>query len=379
MPAKSFCTSITSNDSFTRVLRDTRSAVPSASAGLVFVSGGGTHVRHVAEQLRQAWKGVPTVVVPGAGVLHERAEVEGTAAAAGLLWSQGRANVFAVNESADDAVGLGKIIGSAFGPKATTAIVFHYAESFDPDTLEGIAQASPTTHVFGAGTVGKPASMISSDGEVIDAPAVGLALSGMARPITVTSSACRLLSGLEPIEEVSGGLVLRIGNQRALEALSRCTVDKSPDQEPPPVVFAALAEAHDAPTDGRTRFFVRPIRGIDTTRRGIMVGNEARPGVRMGFAIRDAATARAELDTSARFVAQNMLGSAPNFGIYLTCAGRGQNLYGTPDVEVRILRQRFGDLPIAGMHSAFEISPGDKRPPRLELYTSVLALFRTLS
>lgn len=99
----------------------------------------------------------------------------------------------------------------------------------------------------------------------------------------------------------------------------------------------------------------------------------------MGFAIRDASTARAELDTTARFVAQNMLGSAPNFGIYLTCAGRGHNLYGTPDVEARMLRQRFGDLPIAGMHSAFEISPQDKRPPRLELYTSILALFRTLS
>ena len=89
--------------------------------------------------------------------------------------------------------------------------------------------------------------------------------------------------------------------------------------------------------------------------------------------------ARLELDTTARFVTQNMLGSAPNFGIYLTCAGRGQNLYGAPDVEVRILRQRFGDLPIAGMHSAFEISPQEKQAPRLELYTSVLALFRTLS
>lgn len=379
MPAKSFCTSITSSDSFARVLRDTRSAVSPATAGLVFVAGGGTHARHVAEQLRQVWKGIPTVVVPGAGVLHERAEVEGTAAAAGLLWSHGKATVFAVSDPEDDAKGLGQSIASAFGPKATTAIVFHHAEAFDPDTLEGIAETSPTTHVFGAGTVGKPATMITSDGEVVDARAVGLALSGMARPITVTSSACRLISSLEPIEDVSGGLVLRIGNHRALDALSRCTVDKSPDQDPPPVVFAALADPEDPATDGRTRYFVRPIRGIDTTRRGIMVGNDARPGVRMGFAIRDAATARAELDTSARFVAQNMLGSAPNFGIYLTCAGRGQNLYGTPDVEVRILRQRFGDLPIAGMHSAFEISPQDKRPPRLELYTSVLALFRTLS
>lgn len=379
MAARSFCTSITSSDSFVRVLRDARSSVQSATAGIVFVAGGSTPVRHVVEQLRTLWRGVPTVVVPGAGVLHERAEVEGTAAAAGLLWSQGKATPFAVSEPADDATALGENIGRAFGLKATTAIVFHHAETFDPDTLEGIAATSPTTHVFGAGTVGKPASLISTEGEVVEAPTVGLALSGTARPIVATSSACRLLSNLEPIQEVSGGLVLRIGGQRALDVLSRCTVDKPADQETPPVVFAALADPQDIATDGRTRYFVRPIRGIDTTRRGIMVGDEARPGMRMAFAVRDASTARLELDTTARFVTQNMLGSAPNFGIYLTCAGRGQNLYGTPDVEVRILRQRFGDLPIAGMHSAFEISPRDKRAPRLELYTSVLALFRTLS
>jgi small ligand-binding sensory domain FIST len=379
MAARSFCTSITSSDSFVRVLREARSAVPSATAGLVFVAGGGAHARNVAEQLRLVWKGVPTVVVPAAGVLNERSEVEGSAATSGLLWSTGKANVFAVSDSSDDATVFGESIGQAFGPKATTAIVFHHAETFDPDALVGICNASPSTHVFGAGTVGKSASMITVDGDIVDAPAVGLALSGMARPITATSTACRLISNLEPIEEVAGGLVLRIGNQKALDVLSRCTVEKSPDQQQPPVVFAALVDPQEPVKDGRMRYFVRPIRGIDTMRRGIMVGEEAQPGVRMGFAIRDAGTARAELDTTARFVAQNMLGSAPNFGIYLTCAGRGQNLYGAPDVESRILRQRFGALPIAGMHSAFEISPQDKRPSRLELYTSVLAVFRTLS
>ena len=325
------------------------------------------------------WKGVPTVVVPGAGVLHERAEVEGTAATAGLLWSQGNAIAFAVAAPADDAEALGENIGRAFGPNPTAALVFHHADTFDPKTLEGIATTSPTTPVFGAGTVSRAGMIVMADGNILEAPAVGLALSGMARPITATSTACRLISKLEPIEEVTGGLVLRVGDQHALDALSRCSVDKPPDQQPPPVVFAALADPKEATTHGRIRYFIRPIRGIDTTRRAIMIGAEAKRGMRMGFAVRDAATARMELDTTARFVAQNMLGSAPNFGIYLTCAGRGQSLYGTPDVEVRILRQRFGDLPIAGMHSAFEISPQDKQPPRLELYTSVLALFRTLS
>lgn len=362
-----------------RVLRDVRNNVPNAAAGLVFVAGGPTPTRQVSEQIRTAWKGIPTLIVPGAGVLHERAEIEGSAAASGLLWSNGKAEPFALRDPMHDPVRLGNAIGAAFGPKASSALVFAQAETFDPETLEGITETSSTTHVFGAGTVGKPPMMLSVDGELVDAPVVGLGLSHLAKPITATSGACRLLSKLEPIEEVTAGLVMRIGGQKALDLLSRCTVDKPADQEPPPVIFAALSDPLDPAPDGRANYFIRPIRGIDTNRRGIMVGNEARPGMRMAFAVRDPLSGRTELDATARFVAQNMLGSAPNFGIYLTCAGRGQNLYGAPDVEARILRQRFGDLPIAGMHSAFEISPRDKRPPRLDLYTSVLAVFRTLS
>ena len=170
------------------------------------------------------------------------------------------------------------------------------------------------------------------------------------------------------------------------------------------MVFVALAEPGDSP-----RYVVRPVRGIDPTRRGVMVGPEVKPGMRLAFAVRDAASARTGLEAAARTLSQQALGAAPRFAIYLSCAGRGQGLYGTPDVEARILRHRFGDLPIAGMHSAFEIvpsaplhdggsapkSPHDggsapkpphdggsaPKPPQacLALYTGVLALFRSPS
>ncbi|KYF93714.1 hypothetical protein BE20_08585 [Sorangium cellulosum] len=95
--------------------------------------------------------------------------------------------------------------------------------------------------------------------------------------------------------------------------------------------------------------------------------------------MRDAAAARAGLEGIARQVSQSALGSAPRFALYLSCAGRGQGLYGAPDVEARILRQRFADLPIAGMHSSFEIAPWAPGQARLALYTGVLALFRAPS
>ena len=71
-------------------------------------------------------------------------------------------------------------------------------------------------------------------------------------------------------------------------------------------------------------------------------------------------------------------GAAPRFGIYLNCAGRGSSLYGKRDVDLKILKARLGELPLAGMQSSFEVSEvGGK--PSLQLYTGVLGLFTSPS
>jgi small ligand-binding sensory domain FIST len=197
-------------------------------------------------------------------------------------------------------------------------------------------------------------------------------------------------------------MVLRVGGAPALDLLSSCMSEnksatsgaghdgdfapKAPlraaQPSPQPVVFVALADPPAAAAGGRTdaeRYVVRPVRGIDAGRRALMVGHDVLPGMRVAFAVRDAAAARAGIEAAARTLSHQALGAAPRFALLLSCAGRGQGLYGAPDVEARILRQRFGDLPIAGMHSAFEIIPWAPGEARLALYTGVLALFRSPS
>lgn len=382
MAARSFCTNAGALDALLRVLRETRSEVPTPAGGIIFVTGAlAPHLHTLAERVRTVWKGVPTVLVPGAGVLSERGEIEGSPAASGLLWSGGRALPIALGGPEDPARELGEAIGTALGPRPGTVLLFHRPEGFDPALLEGLQATMPGSCVFGAGTVGGSAVVITPEGEVLTGRAVALSVAGLASPIVAASPACRLLSEMRTIEEVNGGLVLRMGGRSALEELSRAAPNiGSGSGETQPLVFAALAEADEALTeDGRTRFVVRPVRGIDPARRGVMIGGEARVGMRLGFGVRDPAAARADLEATARTVAKNALGAAPRFAIYLTCAGRGQGLYGAADVESRILKHRFGDLPIAGMHSSFEIAPRPQGAARLELYTGVLALFRSPS
>src|SRR5438034_33228 len=88
MSARSFCTMVNAADGLGRTLAGLRSDVPSPSGGLIFVSGAAAQdIGAIAEQARSVWKGVPTCVVPAAGVITERGEIEGASAASGLLWS----------------------------------------------------------------------------------------------------------------------------------------------------------------------------------------------------------------------------------------------------------------------------------------------------
>lgn len=374
MAARSFTIPITSNDGIVRPLAAVKTDVAAPSGGLVFVSGAPTQdLGAIADQVRSAWKGVPTCIVPAAGVLTERGEVEGAAAVGGILWSGGKVAPLVVNDGAHKEALRDAIVEATAGRSAT--VILFPRSDFSPEMLDGLGSAAPGVRLFGAGTVGGPALALTATGEVKRGRAVGLVLLGSAPPLVESSAACRLLSSLRRIDETSGGMVLSIDGTPALDLLSSCApgLRDAGAGGPPPVVFAALADADD------DRYVIRPVRGIDPGRRGILIGADARPGLRLAFAVRDAAAARAGLEASARSLAQQALGAAPRFAIYLTCAGRGQGLYGTPDVEARILRQRFGDLPIAGMHSAFEITPWSKGESRVALYTGVLALFRSPS
>jgi small ligand-binding sensory domain FIST len=177
---------------------------------------------------------------------------------------------------------------------------------------------------------------------------------------------------LRRVSEVRGSMVIRIEGEDALDVLSSVAQELT-DQ---PLVFAVLAES--VPSEGRPALLLRAVQGVDPVRRGLLIGEEVREGMFLAFAVRDGGAARTDLEAVARELEREIAGAAPRFGLYINCAGRGSGLYGAYDVDTRILRGRFGDIPLAGMQSAFEIAPHAGRPA-LQLYTGVVALFTSPS
>ena len=390
MTARSFLTTSFEGDAFARTLADVRRAVDAPTAGVIFVSGApAAQATRLAAVAQRAWRGVPTLIVPAAGVLSERGEVERDNAASGILWGGCTATPFVVGPTPlDFAEGLfdalddsAESVPQGRASRARTVLLFTRSDALHLQSFDPLSAHAPNVCLLGAGTVGGEPVTIFPNGKIETGRAVGLSLTGLSIPIVESSPAVRLLSTFQVVDEAGAGLVLRIGGQPALDALSKAASGLANPSTPgasQPVVFVALAD--ELPDEaGRERFVVRNIRGVDPARRGVMIGPDARVGARCAFAVLDAAEARSDLERVAKSVRESARGSAPRFGLFLSCAGRGQALYGAPDVEARILRQRFGDLPIAGMQSAFEIGPFGPGRAKMQFFTGVLALFRSPS
>lgn len=355
-----------------RELAATHARVSRPSGALLFASGRlAESLPELAREVAPSLAGTPLVLVPAPGVISDHGEVEGEAAAAGIVWAGGRAEALAVACGPGDDVGeaLARVLQDRGARRGPTALVFVRPEGVGPGSFEPVQAARIPGTMFGAGTLAHDPVVVDATGTIATGRVAVLLVHGLSAPVVRTSPAARLLTPLRTISETRGALVTRIELDPALDVLSAA----GEGLEGQPLVFAALAEGDD-PEEGRPELLLRAVQGVDPVRRGLLISDEVREGMRIAFAVRDAPAARADLEATVRDVERAAAGAAPRFGVLLSCAGRGTALYGLPDVDSKIVRTRFAELPFAGMHSAFEIAPHGGRPS-LHLFTGVVALF----
>jgi small ligand-binding sensory domain FIST len=361
-----------------------RADVPRSAAAIVFMSGALLERQESVGRLLAAKRlGIPVLLVGGNGVLSERGELEAESAATGLVWSGGTAEV-GVIDAGDGDEGLAEGL-EAFcsGRRSRTVVALFVApRGFPPRAVQRLARRAFGVPIFGGGAVGEPGVIaIGAGGEVVTGRAVAMAVRDFGVPRVRTTHCCRLLGPMRPITRARGALVLELGGEPALDVLTRAGAGLQGQ----PLVFTVLGRempggATEGSDDGATRpeLLVRGIQGIDPTARGLVVSEEACEGVSMTFGVRDARAAQAELERVVRELHRDITGSLPLSAIYVNCGGRGQSLYGRANVDTRILRERFGLIPVAGVQSAFEIAPyGDAQS--LQLNSGVLTLFTALS
>ena len=124
---------------------------------------------------------------------------------------------------------------------------------------------------------------------------------------------------------------------------------------------------------GRGDYLIRNLLGADRDRGVIAIGDADEPGEQIRLHVRDAGTAREDLEL---LLSPQPFDSAASAALLFACNGRGRGLYGEPDRDITLLQDALGGMvPAAGMFCAGELGPVGERN-FLHGHTASIAIVR---
>jgi small ligand-binding sensory domain FIST len=357
-----------------------RSGADHADLALVFVTGD-VHTRaHEALHAVRRVTGAPVVLgCSGTGILTERREVEDDLAVAVLAVRCERlvATPFSFERQGEQR-DLGTELARRIGPTVAEGgcvLVLPDAMGCNPPALLGrLHDALGFVPVLGAVAAGAPMFELYNT-DAMEGALVGVALSGLAPVIGVTQG-CTPIGEPYVITHAEGNVIQRIGSRPALEMLTEA-IRANPDTQARirhAGVFAGLAmDPAKSPLE-RGDFLVRNLVGADQSSGAVAVAERVRIGQTLQFQIRDAEASRQDLREMLDELAERLHGRRPAFGCYFDCAGRGRGLYGIPDHDVSLIRERLGEFPLVGFFGNGEFAPIGRRN-FFHNYTGALVIF----
>ena len=357
-----------------------RSGAGRADLALVFVTGDAHARAHEALHAVRRVTGAPVVLgCSGTGILTERREVEDGLAVAVLAVRCERlvATPFSFQRQGERR-GLGAELAQQIGPTVAEggcALVLPDAMGCNPPALLGqLHDALGFVPVLGGVAAGSPMFELYNT-VAVEGALVGVALSGLSPVIGVTQG-CTPIGEPYVITHADANVIQRIGSRPALEMLSEA-IRANPDTEARvrhAGVFAGLAMDPAKSPLGRGDFLVRNLVGADQSSGAVAVAERVRIGQTVQFQIRDAQASREDLRKMLDELAERLAGRRPAFGCYFDCAGRGRGLFGVPDHDVSLIRERLGEFPLVGFFGNGEFAPIGPRN-FFHNYTGALVLF----
>jgi small ligand-binding sensory domain FIST len=211
--------------------------------------------------------------------------------------------------------------------------------------------------------------------EVYDGGLVGVALSGSVSIETVISQGCRPIGDRYVVTKAERNLIHELGGAPALERLRTLFASMSAEERriAQRAVHLGIVIDEQRNRFERGDFLVRNLIGADQSTGAVAVGDLVQEGQTVQFHLRDAKSAHEDLNLRLdAYRARHR--KAPLGALLFSCCGRGEGLFGRPHHDVSVLRERLGDIPIAGFFAQGEIGPigGGNF---LHGYTASVALF----
>lgn len=242
--------------------------------------------------------------------------------------------------------------------------------------LAALAQLLPEVTVVGGGATedGSVGETFQFCGDTISSNSVsGMMLSGDFEINLGAASACTPVGSIHRVTAVRDNVIFELDGRRAWDVFAQAAGPLAADlRRALAFIFLGVPLSRDAAQLERGGFQVRNITGASEEHGAISVAHRPAIGDALGFVLRDGERSRNELKATLEAMGSRTRNS-PAFGLYFDCVSRGAGLYNIPDLDSAYIGQAFGQVPIAGFFTGFEIGPLGGLASVLQ-YTGVLAL-----
>ncbi|MFN9661239.1 MAG: FIST N-terminal domain-containing protein [Cyanobacteriota bacterium] len=239
------------------------------------------------------------------------------------------------------------------------------------DLISGLDYALPQTFKVGgiAGQHSAPhGSLLYSGGEggaSVRTGAVGCLISGAWRLDPLVAQGCRPIGPVFEVEQAQRNVVIQVSRggdapRSPVEALQLILSELSPmeREQVKHSLFLGVDRSEVLLSNAGANpaaFLVRNLIGVDPRNGAVAVAERMRVGQKVQFQLRDAEASRQEARQLLR--RQSTHGGPPVAALLFACLGRGEGLYGEADGDVKLCREVFATVPIAGVFCNGEIGP----------------------
>ena len=239
------------------------------------------------------------------------------------------------------------------------------------DLISGLDYALPHTFKVGgiAGQHSAPhGSLLYSSGEAgasVRTGAVGCLISGAWRLDPLVAQGCRPIGPIFEVEQAQRNVVIQVSRggdapRSPVEALQLILSELTPmeREQGKHSLFLGVDRSEvllSGEADHAEAFLVRNLIGVDPRNGAVAVAERMRVGQKVQFQLRDAEASRQDARHLLRRQARADV--QPMAALLFACLGRGEGLYGEADGDVKLCREVFATVPIAGVFCNGEIGP----------------------
>jgi small ligand-binding sensory domain FIST len=238
------------------------------------------------------------------------------------------------------------------------------------DVIQGLDYAYPHS-IKAGGLVGEG---LFCQEEWVRQGVVGVALAGL-RAEAIVAQGCRPIGELYRVTRGERNIILGLEDRTPLQVLQHVlqNLDEKDRQLAQSGLHIGVVGDEFKQELTQTDFLIRNLLGIDPRHGAIAIGDRVRPGQRVQFYLRDAQASTADLrQLLTNYVRQHP--EPPLGALMFACLGRGQHLYGRPNVDSQLFQSYLPGTTLSGCFCHGEIGPvGDTT--YLHGYTAVFVLW----